>query len=128
MATWSFLLRAVWSLPATGPISSVKRASKFMWMSSFSTVNVSSPASSWSWSFLSPVMIWSASAAGRILVSFNIVTWAKEPSKSSAAICWSKEIEAPNSSTHLAPVASKRPPHILLTAINSLPLGVVLDR
>ena len=45
-ATWSLRLRPVWSLPPTGPISSVRRRSIAMWMSSSAGRKRNRPASS----------------------------------------------------------------------------------
>ena len=117
VATWSFLLRPVWSLPATGPISSVSNASIFIWMSSLSIENGSPSLVNRSRNFLSPAIILSASSADKICVSFNIFTWANEPSMSSWAISWSKLIDALNWLTSWSPASSNRPPHILLIGI-----------
>ena len=46
VATWSLRERAVWSLPPTGPTSSVSRRSTAMWMSTSSGANGNVPPSS----------------------------------------------------------------------------------
>ena len=43
VATWSLRERAVWSLPPTGPASSVTRRSIAMWMSTSSSANGKRP-------------------------------------------------------------------------------------
>ena len=110
VATWSFLLRAVWSLPATGPISSWSIFSKFKWMSSFSIVKVNSFFAAFSANIVNPAVICCASSLVMIPVSPSILTWAKLPVMSCVANCWSKGMEAPNASIQASFLPSKRPP------------------
>src|SRR5438105_121056 len=93
VATWSLRERAVWSLPATGPASSVSRRSIAMWMSSSSSRNVKRPSSSSDETASSPRRSASRSSAERIARSASMRTWARDWAMSCGHRRRSKPIE-----------------------------------
>ena len=112
-AHWSLRLRPVCKRPPASPISSVRRFSIFIWISSRATENGNSPLSIWPLIFVKPATIASRSASEIIFCFASIVAWALLPAISSAYILASKAIEDVKSSTALSVPFVKRPPHNL---------------
>ena len=79
VATWSFLLLAVCSLPPAGPIASVNANSMQVCTSSLERSNAKVPASTSLRMSLRPFSMESASSAGMTPQAFSILTWARDP-------------------------------------------------
>ena len=79
VATWSFRLRAVWSLAPTSPASSVTRRSMAMWMSSSLAARTNSPRSNSPriWSSVDSSVVASLSLKSPAAASPR--TWALDP-------------------------------------------------
>ena len=100
------------SRPAAGPTSSARRASTFMWMSSYWSRNGKVPAAiSASMASSPPAMAaWSALESTPALC--NIAACAREPSRSWRASRLSKPIETLIACIRASGFSEKRPPHI----------------
>ncbi len=94
MATWSFRERAVWSLPPSGPMISVRRRSTAMWMSSSSSAKRNSSLSSSAAIWSRPPLICSLSSALRTPARSSARACACEPRTSSRQSRRSNPIEA----------------------------------
>src|SRR6478609_4258888 len=123
VATWSLRLRAVCRRPAAAPISSARRLSVVMWMSSRSqfsgTPSRSYSAATWS----RPCSIATASSLETMPQAPSIATCALLAAMSCRQSALSKGIEALISRMIAAGPSAKRPPHIWLEpAMPRLPL------
>src|SRR5688572_8630612 len=114
VATWSLRLRAVWRRPAAGPISSARRLSTVMWMSS-SAQSSGTPSRSYSaatWS--SPASIAFASSAEITPQAPSIAACALLAAMSCRQSALSNGIDALISRMIAEGPSAKRPPHIRL--------------
>src|SRR5690606_30085558 len=113
VATWSLRLRAVWSLPPTGPMRAVRWCSTFMWTSSCSSLSSSRPALTSSSTPRRPSSMALPSSAVRIPCSVSMRAWASEPATSSSTMAPSTPTEALTRLTSSSVGSAKRPPHIV---------------
>src|SRR5690606_21860684 len=114
VATWSLRLRAVCRRPAAGPISSARRLSVVMWMSS-SAQSSGTPSRSYSAATRSsPASIARASSAETIPQAPSMATCALLAAMSWRHSALSNGIEALISRMTALGPSAKRPPHIWL--------------
>ncbi len=104
--------RAVWSRLAGSPISSARRDSTFMWMSSSAVEKANRPSSISPSTARSPSRIASASLSARMPTAASIAAWAREPAMSCGASLRSKPMDALIASMMASGPEAKRPPHI----------------
>ena len=117
VATWSFRDRAVCSLPAVSPISSPRRASTFMWMSSSAVEKRKDPSSISDKTVIRPFRISSASLLSMMPVAASIATCAREASMSWRARRRSKAIDALMASISASGPEPNRPPHMAFETV-----------
>src|ERR1700736_5609968 len=109
VATWSFRLRPVCSLPPAGPASSMSRRSTAVWMSSSPAWKANVPRLISSEMCSSPATIASCSAAGSTPMACSMAACATEPAMSPGSRRRSTSIPAVYSST-AGDVSSPRRP------------------